>query len=68
MKIHHVDIYHCQKCGRVCSCEHEERTPECCGERMARAVADITYEDDSPQTESTENVIEKSHHTKPPRK
>jgi hypothetical protein len=62
MTIHDVDIYHCQKCGRICSCEHEERVPECCGEKMARAVAHITYEDDREEIPSVEKVVEKSHH------
>lgn len=61
MTVHHVDIYHCQKCGKVCSCEHEESVPTCCGEEMARAVANITYKDDRPDVGSTDEVIEKSH-------
>lgn len=61
MTVHHVDIYHCQKCGRVCSCEHEDRVPVCCGEKMARAVANITYEDDSDKVGSAEEAIAKSH-------
>lgn len=66
MTTHRVDIYHCQKCGRVCSCEHEEQVPECCGETMARAVANITYEDNRARVGSTDDVVEKSHHAQPP--
>lgn len=63
MAEHHVDIYHCQQCGRVLSREHDSEPPLCCGERMARAVANITYEDDSEKPLNTDEVIAKSHHS-----
>lgn len=65
MNVHHVDIYHCQKCGRVCSCEHETRVPVCCGREMARAVANIAYEDESDDVGSPEDVIARSHCQEP---
>lgn len=65
MITHHVDIYHCQHCGRVCSCEHEAHVPVCCGEEMTRAVANITYEDESPEVAAPEDVIAKSHCLEP---
>lgn len=61
MTTHDVDIYHCQKCGRVVSCEHEDGAPKCCGEAMAQAVANITYEDDRDHVSSTKEAIEGSH-------
>lgn len=67
MTVHHVDIYHCQKCGKVCSCEHEDKVPECCGTEMERAVANITYADDSAEVGSTDEVIQKSHCSDPPK-
>ena len=68
MTTHDVDIYHCQKCGRVKSSEHETEIPECCGEQMAQAVAHITYEDDQTDIGPPETVIEKSHHLEPAKK
>ncbi len=61
MTIHDVDIYHCQKCGRVLSAEHESEVPECCGEKMAQAVAHISYQDDEQSVGPTETVVRKSH-------
>ena len=61
MTVHHVDIFHCQKCGRVRSCEHEDRLPVCCGREMARAVANITYENHSDVVGSTDDVVARSH-------
>lgn len=65
MTVHCVDIYHCQICGRVVSCEHEAAVPECCGAQMVRAVANITYEDESERVGSPDEVVEKSHHLEP---
>lgn len=65
MTVHHVDIYHCLKCGRVLSRAHEEGVPECCGKEMNVAVANITYEDDRDDVGSTDEVIEKSHQSSP---
>lgn len=65
MKVHHVDIYHCQKCGRVISREHEAHVPACCDQQMSRAVANITYTDDSDQIGTPDEVIEKSHRLEP---
>ena len=45
MSIHHIDIYHCQHCGKVTNCEHEDGVPNCCGDQMARAVANLVYDD-----------------------
>lgn len=63
MTVHHVDIYHCQKCGKVTNCENGEKQPECCGEPMVRAVANITYDNSSNLARSVEEVIQKSHQT-----
>lgn len=61
MKVHHVDIYHCQRCGRLCSCEHEKSAPKCCREEMSRAVANITYSDEKAEIGTPAEVIKKSH-------
>lgn len=66
MSEHHVDIYHCQKCGRLSSCDHEDCAPECCSEEMSRAVANITYTDDQSEIGTPDEVIEKSHCSAPP--
>ena len=68
MITHDVDIYHCQKCGRVVSSEHEAEVPECCGEKMDQAVAHITYEDDQKDVSPAESVIQKSHRMEPAKK
>lgn len=52
MTVHHVDIYHCLKCGKVCSSEREDRVPICCGEQMVRAVANVTYIDKTVESKS----------------
>jgi hypothetical protein len=62
MFTHEVDIYHCQKCGRIENREHgAERPPECCGESMALAVAGIRYQDPCESVGSTDEVIDRSH-------
>jgi hypothetical protein len=61
MSVHHVDIYHCQKCGKVISCDHDHDVPTCCGVQMEAAVPNITYQDDCDDVGSTEDVIKKSH-------
>jgi hypothetical protein len=65
MMTHHVDIYHCQRCGRISSREHEDEAPVCCGKEMSRAVANITYADESENVGPPDEVIEKSHHLEP---
>ncbi|MCA9071925.1 MAG: hypothetical protein KDA84_23515 [Planctomycetaceae bacterium] len=52
-----VDIYHCQKCGRVASCECEQRAPECCGESMAQAITNIRYDESHHEMTPTKEVI-----------
>lgn len=40
MKIHNVDLYHCQKCGKVTRREGNVAAPECCGQRMTKAASE----------------------------
>lgn len=66
MTLHRADIYHCQKCGGICSREHSDPAPVCCEERTVRALANVVYEDDCDDVGSVDDVIEQSHRTKPP--
>lgn len=57
--LHDVNVYHCQKCGRVVHRECRDPVPECCGVAMPVAVAHVRREDDRQGDCSTEVVVER---------
>lgn len=61
MTVHYVDVYHCQKCGRVTNCEPNAQVPQCCGEPMAQAVSNMSYEQDHSEVSSRNEEAESSH-------
>jgi hypothetical protein len=41
MTVQHSDLFHCLACGRVAYEPHGGSAPDCCGQPMVRAVADV---------------------------
>jgi hypothetical protein len=59
MTVQHADLFHCLACGHVAYEPHGGPAPDCCGEPMVRAVADVIQEPattdiDRPVAEPTE--------------
>jgi hypothetical protein len=44
MTVQHADLFHCLACGRVAYEAHGGPAPDCCGQPMVRAVADVVQE------------------------
>jgi hypothetical protein len=44
MTVQHADLFHCLACGRVAYEPHGGTAPDCCGQPMVRAVADVERE------------------------
>jgi hypothetical protein len=44
MTVQHADLFHCLACGRVAYEPHGGPAPDCCGQPMVRAVADVIKE------------------------
>jgi hypothetical protein len=44
MTVQHADLFHCLACGRVAYEPHGGPAPDCCGQPMVRAVADVLKE------------------------
>ena len=44
MTVQHADLFHCLACGRVAYEPHGGPAPDCCGQPMVRAVADVVKE------------------------
>jgi len=44
MTVQHADLFHCLACGRVAYEPHGGPAPDCCGQPMVRAVADVVRE------------------------
>src|ERR1700733_10645318 len=44
MTVQHADVFHCLACGRVAYEPHGGPAPDCCGQPMVRAVADVVKE------------------------
>jgi hypothetical protein len=44
MTVQHADLFHCLACGRVAYEPHGGAAPDCCGQPMVRAVADVVRE------------------------
>jgi hypothetical protein len=44
MTVQHADLFHCLGCGRVAYEPHGGAAPDCCGQPMVRAVADVMQE------------------------
>ena len=44
MTVQHADLFHCLACGRVAYEPHGGPAPDCCGQPMVRAVADVVQE------------------------
>ncbi len=56
MTVQHADLFHCLACGRVAYEPHGGPAPDCCGQPMVRAVADVV-----PETASNPGVAPDSH-------
>jgi hypothetical protein len=58
MTIEHADLFHCLACGRIAYEPHGGAAPDCCGQPMVCAVADVVEDlpvgaaTNSPATES----------------
>jgi hypothetical protein len=44
MTVQHADLFHCLACGNVAYEPHGGPAPDCCGQPMVRAVADVIQE------------------------
>ncbi len=44
MTVQHADLFHCLACGRVAYEAHGGPAPDCCGQPMVRAVADVVQD------------------------
>ena len=44
MAVQHADLFHCLACGRVAYETHGGPAPDCCGQPMVRAVADVVQD------------------------
>jgi hypothetical protein len=44
MTVQNADLFHCLACGRVAYEPHGGAAPDCCGQPMVRAVADVVKE------------------------
>jgi len=44
MTVQHADLFHCLACGRVAYETHGGPAPDCCGQPMVRAVADVVQD------------------------
>ncbi len=53
MTVQHADLFHCLACGRVAYEPHGGPAPECCGQPMVRAVADVIKEMPSASSEGS---------------
>jgi hypothetical protein len=44
MTVQHADLFHCLACGHVAYEPHGGPAPDCCGQPMVRAVADVVQD------------------------